>query len=73
VKFKADVIKGYSLLVNGSYRELTGVVAHKIHENLKKVVMINKRFMSRLWKLLSSANKNEQGNIISRIGGSKVR
>jgi hypothetical protein len=73
VKFKADVIKGYSLLVNGSYRELTGVVAHKIHENLKNVLMINNRFMSSLWKSLSSANKNEQGNIISRIGGSKVR
>lgn len=71
VKFKDDVIKGYSLLVNGTYREITGVVAHKLQENLKNVIMINNRFISSLWKSLSSANKNEQGNVISRIGESR--
>lgn len=70
VKFKDDVIKGYSLSV-GTYREITGVVAHKLQENLKNVIMINNRFISSLWKSLSSANKNEQGNVISRIGESR--
>lgn len=54
VVLKANVVKGYDLLVSGSYRELTGVLAQKVHDNLQGMLMVNKRFLSGLWKVLSS-------------------
>lgn len=60
VRFKADVINGYSLLISGSYRELTGVLAHKIHDNLQGMLMVNNRFLSGLWKAISRSNDNKE-------------
>ena len=60
VKFKSEVIKGYNLLVNGTYRELTGVLAHKIHDNLQGMLMVNNRFLSGLWKALNRSNDNKK-------------
>ena len=48
VILKANVVKGYDLLMSGSYRELTGVLAQKIHDNLQGMLMVNKRFLSGL-------------------------
>ena len=53
VQYKANVVKGYSLLFSGSYRELTGVLAHKIHDNLQGMLQVNMRYLSGLWKALS--------------------
>ncbi len=53
VVLKANVVKGYDLLMSGSYRELTGVLAQKVHDNLQGMLMVNKRFLSGLWKVLS--------------------
>ena len=59
IKYKANVVKGYSLLLSGSYRELTGVVAQKIHSNLQGMLMVNKRFLEGVWKVLASMVKSE--------------
>ena len=60
VRFRANVVEGYNLLVNGTYRELTGILAHKIHDNLQGMLMVNNRFLSGLWKALSKSNDNNQ-------------
>ncbi len=57
VVLKANVIKGYSLLMSGSYRELTGVLAQKVHNNLQGMLMVNKRFLSGVWNVISSLAK----------------
>ena len=59
VRYKQNVVKGYSLLVNGTYRELTGVVARKIHDNLQGMLMVNNRFLNGVWKVLASMVKSE--------------
>ena len=53
VQYKANIIKGYTLLMSGSYRELTGVLAHKIHDNLQGMLQVNMRFLSGIWKALA--------------------
>jgi hypothetical protein len=53
VQFKANVVKGYDLLVSGSYRELTGVFARKIHENLAGMLQVDKHFVQNMWKVIS--------------------
>lgn len=71
VKFKANVVKGYNLLVNGTYREFTGLLAHKIHDNLQGMLMVNNRFLSGLWKALSKSNDNtkqQRGKSVIRRG-----
>lgn len=55
VKFKADVVKGYTVLFSGSYRELTGILAQKVHENLQGMLQVNNRFLSGVWKVISGA------------------
>lgn len=52
IQYKANVVKGYTLLLSGSYRELTGVLAHKIHDNLQGMLQVNMRFLSSVWKVL---------------------
>lgn len=53
VKFKHNIVKDYSLIMSGSYREVTGVLAHKIHGNLQGMLQVNKRFLNGLWKVIS--------------------
>ena len=53
VKYKENVVEGYSVLFSGSYRELTGILAHKIHDNLQGMLQVNMRYLSGLWKALS--------------------
>lgn len=53
VKHKATVVKGYTLLFSGSYRELTGILAHKIHDNLQGMLQVNMRFLSGVWKAIA--------------------
>ena len=55
VKFKADAVKGYTVLLSGSYRELTGILAHKVHENLQGMLLVNNRFLNGVWKVISGA------------------
>ena len=57
VILKANVVKGYDLLMSGSYRELTGVLAQKVHDNLQGMMMVNKRFLSGVWKVISGLTK----------------
>ena len=57
VQYKANVVKGYSLLFSGSYRELTGILAHKVHDNLQGMLQVNMRFLSGVWKAISGATK----------------
>jgi len=57
VKYKENVVEGYSVLFSGSYRELTGVLAHKIHDNLQGMLQVNMRYLSGLWKAISGATK----------------
>ncbi len=59
IKYKSNYFKEYTLLMSGSYRELTGVVALKIHNNLQNMLMVNKRFVSGIWKVLSGLLNNE--------------
>lgn len=59
IKYKSNYFKEYTLLMSGSYRELTGVIALKIHENLQNMLMVNKRFMSGIWKAISGLVNNE--------------
>ena len=59
VKFKNDMVKGYTILLSGSYRELTGILATKIHDNLRGMLSVNNRFMSGVWKVISGMTKNE--------------
>lgn len=58
VKFKANVVKGYDLLLSGSYRELTGVLAHKVHNNLQGMLMVNRRFLDGVWKVIAGLVKD---------------
>ncbi len=58
VRFKSNVVKGYSLLVNGTYRELTGVLAHKIHDNLSQMLSVGN--LRGLWKVLNKSNDNNK-------------
>ena len=58
VILKANVVKGYDLLVSGSYRELTGILAQKVHDNLQGMLMVNNRFLSGVWKVISDLSKN---------------
>lgn len=67
VRFKADVVEGYNVLVNGTYRELTGLLAHKIHDNLQGMLMVNNRFLSGLWKVISRSNDNNSNNKTSPL------
>ena len=60
IKMKKDIVKGYSLLVSGSYRELTGVFAAKIHDNLQNMLLVNNRFLSGIWKIISGAINSPQ-------------
>lgn len=60
IKFKANVVKGYDLLLSGSYRELTGVLAHKIHDNLQGMLQVNNRFLNGVWKVISGALNLQQ-------------
>lgn len=53
VKFKQSIVKDYSLVMSGSYREVTGVLAYKIHNNLQGMLQVNKRFLNGLWKVIS--------------------
>lgn len=53
VQFKQNIVKGYTLLLGGSYREVTGVLAHKVHENLQNMLQINNRFLNGLWKVIA--------------------
>lgn len=57
VILRANVVKGYDLLMSGSYRELTGVLAQKVHDNLQDMMMVNKRFLSGVWKVISGLIK----------------
>lgn len=57
VILRANVVKGYDLLMSGSYRELTGVLAQKVHDNLQDMMMVNKRFLSGVWKVISGLTK----------------
>lgn len=59
IKYKANVVKGYTLLLSSSYRELTGVFAHKVHNNLQDMLMVNKRFISGVWKVISGILHSE--------------
>lgn len=58
IKFKANVVKGYDLLLSGSYRELTGVLAHKVHNNLQGMLMVNRRFLDGVWKVIAGLVKD---------------
>lgn len=58
IKFKANVVKGYDLLLSGSYRELTGVLAHKVHNNLQGMLMVNRKFLDGVWKVISGLVKD---------------
>lgn len=58
VRFKSNVVEGYNLLVNGTYRELTGIVAHKIHDNLANLLSVGN--LRGLWKVLSKSNDNNK-------------
>ncbi|MBQ8677059.1 MAG: hypothetical protein IJ529_01155 [Alphaproteobacteria bacterium] len=62
VKFRADVVRGYSLLINGTYRELTGILARKIHDNLQGMLMMNNRFLKEVWTSLSKGTDNGMNN-----------
>ena len=75
VKYKTDVVKGYALLVSGSYRELTGVLAHKIHDNLQGMLQVNMRYLSGLWKAISGETKasEKQKNIPAMSKGRSGR
>lgn len=57
IQFKKDIVKGYDLLLNGSYREVTGILAQKIHTNLQGMLLINKRFLEGVWKVIASVVK----------------
>ena len=59
VKYKANVVEGYSVLFSSSYRELTGVLAHKIHDNLQGMLQVNMRYLSGMWKAISGATKTQ--------------
>lgn len=69
VKFKSNVVKGYSLLVNGTYRELTGILAHKVHDNLSQMLSVGN--LKGLWKLLSKSNDNNKSEKL--VAMSKAR
>lgn len=58
IKFKDGLVEGYSVLVKGTFRELTGVFANRIHDNLKNMLLVNNRFLSGLWKAISKSNDN---------------
>ncbi len=72
VKLKKNIVKGYSLLVSGSYRELTGILANKIHDNLQTMLLVNNRFLSGVWKVISgmlnSPQDKEKPKILSSRG-----
>lgn len=54
IRYKKDVVKGYHILLNGTYRELTGVLAHRIHTRLGNMLSVNNRFLNGVWKVISS-------------------
>lgn len=56
--FAAKLREGYTVLVNGTYREITGIVAHKIHDNLKGLLSVGN--LRGLWKVLSKSNDNNK-------------
>lgn len=60
IKLKKEIINGYSLLVSGSYRELTGILANKIHNNLQNILQVNNRFLSGVWKVISGMINSPQ-------------
>lgn len=60
VRFKKNIVKGYSVLMSGSYREVTGVLAHKIHNNLQGMLLVNNRFLSGVWKIISGLTNTSQ-------------
>lgn len=72
IQLKKDIVKGYSLLISGSYRELTGVLAGKIHDNLQNMLQVNNRFLNGVWKTLSgmfnSPQNKERPKIIAPRG-----
>ncbi len=59
IKFKNEITKGYTILLSGSYRELTGILASKIHDNLMGMLSVNNRFMTGAWKVISGMLKPE--------------
>ena len=68
VKYKANVVEGYSVLFSASYRELTGVLAHKIHDNLQGMLQVNMRYLSGLWKAISGTTKAQaKGQKVSSL------
>ena len=60
VQFKKNIVKGYTLLMGGSYREVTGVLAQKIHSNLQGMLLVNNRFLSSVWKVISGLANTPQ-------------
>ena len=60
IKLKKNIVKGYSLLVSGSYRELTGILAGKIHDNLQNMLQINNWFLNGVWKTISGMFNSPQ-------------
>ena len=58
IKNKAALIKDYQILLSGSYRELTGVLAQRIHEQLGNMLSLNNRFLNGLWQVISGATQS---------------
>lgn len=73
IKFKSEITKGYTILLSGSYRELTGILANKIHDNLRGMLLVNNRFLSGVWKVISGMVKNEPEKQKKTIVSSKGR
>ena len=48
------------MLFSGSYRELTGILAHKIHDNLQGMLQVNMRYLSGMWKAISGMTKTQK-------------
>lgn len=60
VKLKDNVIKGYALLVKGVARDVNGRAAQRIHDNLQGMVMINKRFLTSVWRAISGTMMDDK-------------
>lgn len=67
IKFKNGLVEGYKLRVKGTYRELTGALAHKIHDNLQGILLVNNRFVKGLWSILSKSNDNSKSKVFNKF------
>lgn len=57
IRNKAALIKDYQILLSGSYRELTGILAHRIHTQLGNMLSLNNRFLNGLWQVISGISQ----------------